>query len=503
MTLEEIVRKILEEKRNLTRRDVLRMVEERARKTGGLLTLESAARTVASDLGVKFEEGRLKPKILIRNLVPGLSNVTVAGRVLRVHPVRKFKRRDGSEGTVGRLTIADESGKLRVLLWDEKANILESGDDLIGKVVKFSHGYVREGLDGSLELNVGARGSVEVSPPDLPESEVPPLEKFMKKIGEITVGDREVNVSGVVRGIYPTVTFQREDGSEGRVRRIELEDSTGRVTLVLWNEKVDEVDRLKSDIYVEVFGASARETVDGTMELHVESGSHIRVMAGKPLGLKEPRPTLRVRDLKPKMHDVKILVRVLEVGKVREFTRQDGVGRFLPLLVGDETGLIQLNLWDDKVELERRLHKGDVVLLDGAYVSGRKGTTTLNLGARGRVTISPGLEGPQPPKERILKVGEDLVEEGGPVTVEGLILTKPSLKEVVTNRGESVRVASFMLGDGEERVEVSLWRDIANSVESLTVGDRVKIRNIYVRYDFSGRPKIVSGALTTLKKVDS
>ena len=282
MTLEEIVKRILEEKKTLTRREVLRMIEERARRAGGLLTLESAALTVASDLGVKFKEEKLKPRMLIKNLVPGLNDVTVAGRIIGVSPVRRFKRQDGREGAVGRLIIADKSGKLRVLLWDEKADTLKSEGRLIGKIARFSHGYVRRGLDGVLELNIGVRGSVEVSPPDIPESEYPPIERFMKKIGEITLKDGKVNVAGVARRVYPLVTFRRNDGSEGKVRRIELEDSTGRVTMVVWNEKVEEVKSLESNAYLEVFGARVKEGIDGNIELHVENKTYMNVMAEKP-----------------------------------------------------------------------------------------------------------------------------------------------------------------------------------------------------------------------------
>ena len=84
-------------------------------------------------------------------------DVTTVGRVIEVQEIRKFKREDGSTGKVRNIVIEDETGSIRVALWDEHATV----DIKEGDVVKVVSGYMREGV---MELNVGRYGRIEVNP---------------------------------------------------------------------------------------------------------------------------------------------------------------------------------------------------------------------------------------------------------------------------------------------------------------------------------------------------
>jgi hypothetical protein len=51
---------------------------------------------------------------------------------------------------------------LRVVLWDNKVDLIEKAKIQREQKIRISHGYVREGLDGKPELHVGQRGSIKV-----------------------------------------------------------------------------------------------------------------------------------------------------------------------------------------------------------------------------------------------------------------------------------------------------------------------------------------------------
>ena len=280
MSLEEIVRQILSSHPDLTQEEVLTRVEQKEREAKGFLTSESAARAVAAELGVECSEVPLERGISIGHLVSGLGDVTVTGRVILVKPLQKFIRLDGSEGKVRRLSLADKTGEMNVVLWDDKAEA-PAMEDLSGRIVKFSHGYVRRGFGGGLELNMGSRGNVEIAP-DFSEDEFPALTSFFKKIGQVTGEERTVNVLGVAGRIYPVSTFKRDDGSEGKVRRLDLKDESDEITVVLWNKKVDELAEIESGRCLEIFRGRVRESPDGTLELHVSSSTDTAILSREP-----------------------------------------------------------------------------------------------------------------------------------------------------------------------------------------------------------------------------
>ncbi len=159
----------------------------------------------------------------------GLSDVNLVGVVLDTDAVRTFDRDDGSEGKVANLTLGDSTGRVRVTLWDERADLAE--EFAPGDTVEVVDGYVRD-RDGSLELHVGNRGAVEEVEADVeyvPEST--PIES-------LEIGDT-VDIAGVVRSADPKRTFDRDDGSEGQVRNIRVQDATGDIRVAMWSEKAD------------------------------------------------------------------------------------------------------------------------------------------------------------------------------------------------------------------------------------------------------------------------
>ena len=54
-----------------------------------------------------------------------MTDVDVLGRVVDVGQVREFTRSSGEVGRVGDLYLIDETGSMRLSLWDNKADALE------------------------------------------------------------------------------------------------------------------------------------------------------------------------------------------------------------------------------------------------------------------------------------------------------------------------------------------------------------------------------------------
>lgn len=165
----------------------------------------------------------------IDDLTKGRTDVTLRGRVLETEPIRTFDRDDGTEGRVSNLVLGDDTGRVRVTLWDDKADLAGAFDP--GDSVEVVDGYVRE-RDGDLELHVGEQGTVGSI------DETVEYSPDTTDIAEVEL-DETVDLGGVVRSADPKRTFQRDDGSDGQVRNIRVQDKTDDIRVALWGEKAD------------------------------------------------------------------------------------------------------------------------------------------------------------------------------------------------------------------------------------------------------------------------
>ncbi|RZH69241.1 single-stranded DNA binding protein [Natrinema altunense] len=165
----------------------------------------------------------------VEDLSLGLSNVNLVGVLLDTDSVRTFDRDDGSEGKVSNLVLGDSTGRVRVTLWDEQADLATELE--AGTTVEVIDGYVKD-RDGSLELHVGNRGAVE---------EIDATVEYVPEntpIEDVEI-DQVVDLAGVVRSADPKRTFDRDDGSEGQVRNIRVQDATDDIRVALWGDKAD------------------------------------------------------------------------------------------------------------------------------------------------------------------------------------------------------------------------------------------------------------------------
>ncbi|WP_436910971.1 single-stranded DNA binding protein [Halosimplex marinum] len=173
-------------------------------------------------------------------LTMGQSDVNVRGIVLETDSIRTFDRDDGSEGKVSNFLLGDETGRVRVTMWDDRADRAEELDP--GTAVEVVDGYVRE-REGDLELHVGDRGAVD---------EIDETVEFTPEADAIDAVemDQVVDLAGVVRSADPKRTFDRDDGSEGQVRNIRVQDDTGDIRVALWGEKADKEIAPGDEVFV-------------------------------------------------------------------------------------------------------------------------------------------------------------------------------------------------------------------------------------------------------------
>jgi ssDNA-binding replication factor A large subunit len=277
MTDEELIQQILSKHSEVSRDQILESLEVEKEKTGGLIADETLLRLIAARYGIETVQRRPIRRLCISDLVAGLNDVTVTGRVVVVYPPRTFKGK--RSGKVANLIIADKDDTLRVVLWNNNVDLVESADLKSGQVVRFAHGYTRGDQEGKVELHLGRKSQVEVEPENVKTDDFPSLSKFVTKINAVIATQNNVNLVGTVKEVFPPSTFSRSDESIGTVMRLKLADETGEIPVVVWNEKVDELEKVvEVNAGLQLMNAKVKENGRGELEVHVNSYTFVEVL---------------------------------------------------------------------------------------------------------------------------------------------------------------------------------------------------------------------------------
>ena len=163
--------------------------------------------------------------------------IDIVGRILSVNDLNEFQRDDGSVGVVRSVIFADESGKVRLSFWNEKAE----GDYGVGEAYRIENARTRLGMY-SVDLNIGGGSRIirlseeQASAMFIPE--LATLEKAIydyKKIEDLDEDEEDTIIIGRVIELYDMRQFDRDNGDTGYVRNIEIADDTGAVKVVLWD----------------------------------------------------------------------------------------------------------------------------------------------------------------------------------------------------------------------------------------------------------------------------
>ena len=123
--------------------------------------MEGAAHIVANQLGVKLFENFENKELKINDVPKAANAITIAGRVVDFWGIREFNK-NGRSGRVANFLIGDETGAVRIVVWDEpiinKVANLKEGD-----IVRVKNSYSRENR-GYMELHLGSRSEIDINP---------------------------------------------------------------------------------------------------------------------------------------------------------------------------------------------------------------------------------------------------------------------------------------------------------------------------------------------------
>ena len=164
--------------------------------------------------------------------------IDVVGRLISVNEINEFQRDDGEVGQVRSAIFADETGKVNLSFWNEKAET----EYEVGDAYKIENARTRLGMY-NVDLNIGSGARLikltdeEASAMFIPELST--LEKTIfdyKNISDVDEDEEDVIIIGRIIEINEIREFDRDSGDTGYVRNIELADESGSIRVVLWDK---------------------------------------------------------------------------------------------------------------------------------------------------------------------------------------------------------------------------------------------------------------------------
>src|SRR3989344_3777955 len=192
-------------------------IKNKMEQLSGLISKEGAAHIVANELGIKvFEDiGEIK----IKDTRNGMRNVNLNGKVTINFGVREFKN-DKRSGKVGSFIVGDETGTIRIVLWD--ASHIDLMENLPSNcIIRVENGYIKEN-NGYKEIHLNNNSRLVLNPDGVEIRNVMAngfAEFKTKEIKDLKQNDR-VSIRGTIVQLFEP-RFYETCGECGKRARIE------------------------------------------------------------------------------------------------------------------------------------------------------------------------------------------------------------------------------------------------------------------------------------------
>jgi replication factor A1 len=371
-----LVEEVLKNKPDLSRDEIIELIEEKKRNVGaGYLTDQGALFLIAGELGVQLKP--MTSDLTLKDLYLGANDITIVARVLAVYPISEYKKKDGGTGRYRRVNLFDQGNVVRLTIWDDNQDAIKLDGVAEDTPIRVSNGYVKQGLDGKPNLNLGRRGRIDVIGDEGLIAKMVSLSKLSKKVEDVGDEQNVMVLEGVASSNSRSSSFVREDGSQGSLMQFDVSGQPGKsvTRVVVWNPGA--VPEVKAGQNVLVTNLRVKKGNTGEREFHGDTGSVVRIReSGSTAEAVTFTKVNRVRNASGRLN---LEVMALSKGTVDEVNLKDGSkARKAELVIGDDTGEIMIIGWRSAAEGLTNIEIGQKVRILGATRQiSRMGVETL------------------------------------------------------------------------------------------------------------------------------
>jgi hypothetical protein len=469
---------LTQQRSDLTIDKLRSLIEEKKQKIGaGYLTEQGALFLVAADLGISLDQQRSPSRI--SDLYVGAKDVTLYGRILTIYSPRQFARKDNTETTKNRTMVIydDDQSTIKIKLWDNKVQVPEEMGLRPGDMIKLSKGYVKSGLDGKPFINVGMDCQLEKTK-EAP-SEIPDLSAMTRTIENVDSPADNIIIEGYVRSNPRMSDYRDSRGNMSKSLQLQLfnEDGTKSLRTIIWNVSETRLPRVfKIGSKIRLIGVRIKsgnpQYGNGDFEIHGDEGT---VLSAPEEQTDIETMTLRLVSIGSNTAGD----RLISLGLL-------GIGKLVSVII-------------DKALVPNNMTSGSIIECVPSRIFGTEITLTLN---DSYIRILD--EGTQFPSVSDYQTKiSDVVASNVPYIIEAIVLQQPNTTQINTRSNEMIEMTDTLVGDDSGEIRLIGWRDLGHSINSLALGDRIRIIGAVANNGLQGTPEITLKPYSSIMKINS
>ncbi|MBU3897025.1 MAG: hypothetical protein KJ697_03795 [Nanoarchaeota archaeon] len=197
-----IIQKIIE-KTGMSYDNVQRTILNKQQELSNLVSKDGATYIVAKELDIDLFADT-KRRLEIKNVISGIKNLNLNARVFRIIPVKEFEHK-GRMSQVANLILSDQTGRIRMSLWDIQIKILDTLK--VGQAVEIFGAYTRDN-NGIPEIRLSRKGGIRI----LEKSDIPmEIETLRTETKRICISDlkegKMYEIRAAIVQLFETAVF--------------------------------------------------------------------------------------------------------------------------------------------------------------------------------------------------------------------------------------------------------------------------------------------------------
>jgi replication factor A1 len=179
-SIDDLYQRLLES--GISEEELERQVLSKAKEFGGFMSKQGILFIIAKENGIYLQSSDINEQIYkefeeeidyndftidISEVKEDMTNIVLLGKILKVFQTREFTRKDGSMGAVCSFLLGDSTETVKIILWDDHAKTAKNEFFRVNELVRVIGGYSKAGNGEDIEIHLGRKGKLVLSPKDL------------------------------------------------------------------------------------------------------------------------------------------------------------------------------------------------------------------------------------------------------------------------------------------------------------------------------------------------
>ena len=274
ISIDELYQKLLAS--GISEAELEKQVRHKESEFGGFMSTQGILFIIAKENGIFVQSPDVNEQqyenfeeeidydeftVALSELEEEMRNIVILGKILQIYEPREFSRKDGSVGKVASFLIGDNSQNMKVILWDDKVDIVKNEFFRGGELIRIIGAYCKKGRNNNLEVHLGKRGKIILSPEinnkklklrldaikDIIPSKRKSKRKFTSKIKELVDGFNYITrIQGQIKiDLFKEIT--KKSGEKTFLLKLLLSDDSTSIPVLIWGMSAVEYLKVISD----------------------------------------------------------------------------------------------------------------------------------------------------------------------------------------------------------------------------------------------------------------